>query len=100
MNTRHSSLSLLALASILALVLASCGSPAAPAAQPPAAAPTTASAAPTTAPAAPTMAPVNGPAASGTVTFFTFSAAPDHLKDLDAMIQAFQTANPGITVQV
>ncbi len=35
-----------------------------------------------------------------TITYFTFSAAPDHLKDLDAMIKAFQTVNPNITVKV
>jgi multiple sugar transport system substrate-binding protein len=35
-----------------------------------------------------------------TITYYTFSAAPDHLKDLDAMIKAFQTANPNITVKV
>jgi multiple sugar transport system substrate-binding protein len=37
---------------------------------------------------------------SGTITYFTFSAAPDHLKDLDNMIKAFQAANPGVTVNV
>jgi multiple sugar transport system substrate-binding protein len=37
---------------------------------------------------------------SGTVNFFTFSAAPDHLTDLDNMIKAFQTANPGVKVNV
>jgi len=34
------------------------------------------------------------------LTYFTFSAAPDHLVDLDAMIAAFEEANPGITVTV
>lgn len=34
------------------------------------------------------------------ITYFTFSAAPDHLEDLDAMITAFEDANPGITVKV
>jgi multiple sugar transport system substrate-binding protein len=34
------------------------------------------------------------------ITYFTFSAAPDHLEDLDAMIVAFQEANPGVTVKV
>lgn len=41
------------------------------------------------------------PAAAQDVTlrYFTFSAAPDHLEDLDAIIAAFEEANPGITVE-
>lgn len=76
---------------ILVLLTAACV-PATPAAQPqqPAAKPQEPAA--TTAPAA------QGP--SGTITYFTFSAAPDHMKDLDAMIQAFQAANPGVQVKV
>ncbi len=35
-----------------------------------------------------------------TITYFTFSAAPDHLKDLDAMIKAFNAVYPNITVKV
>ncbi len=35
-----------------------------------------------------------------TVTYFTFSAAPDHLTDLQKMVDAFQTANPTISVKV
>jgi multiple sugar transport system substrate-binding protein len=38
--------------------------------------------------------------ATGTITYFTFSAAPDHLKDLDAIRTAFETENPGIKVEV
>jgi multiple sugar transport system substrate-binding protein len=38
--------------------------------------------------------------ATGTVTYFTFSAAPDHLKDLDTIKAEFEKQNPGITVQV
>jgi len=34
------------------------------------------------------------------ITYFTFSAAPDHLDTLDAMVEAFETANPGIKVNV
>ena len=41
----------------------------------------------------PTAAPV-------TITYFTFSAAPDHLKDLDEMIQIFEKAHPNIKVKV
>jgi len=35
-----------------------------------------------------------------TITYFTFSAAPDHTKDLDKMIELFQAANPDIEVKV
>jgi multiple sugar transport system substrate-binding protein len=35
-----------------------------------------------------------------TITYFTFSAAPDHLEDLDQMIQIFQEAHPNIIVEV
>jgi multiple sugar transport system substrate-binding protein len=44
---------------------------------------------------------VVAPAAAQDVTlrYFTFSAAPDHLEDLDAIIAAFEEANPGITVE-
>jgi len=35
-----------------------------------------------------------------TLTYFTFSAAPDHEEDLAAMIAAFEEQNPGITVDV
>jgi multiple sugar transport system substrate-binding protein len=38
--------------------------------------------------------------ATGTITYFTFSAAPDHLKDLDAIRVAFEADNPGIKVDV
>ncbi len=34
------------------------------------------------------------------LTYFTFSAAPDHLKDLDAIVQAFQQKNPNISIEV
>lgn len=35
-----------------------------------------------------------------TITYFTFSAAPDHLEDLDEMIAIFEGENPSITVNV
>jgi len=35
-----------------------------------------------------------------TVRYFTFSAAPDYLDELDTIIAAFEAANPGITVEV
>lgn len=35
-----------------------------------------------------------------TLRYFTFSADPDHLEDLDQIVAAFEEANPGITVEV
>lgn len=35
-----------------------------------------------------------------TITYFTFSAAPDHLEDLDQMIAAFEVEHPNIQVEV
>lgn len=35
-----------------------------------------------------------------TLRYFTFSAAPDYLEELDTIIAAFEEANPGITVEV
>ncbi|MEW6232063.1 MAG: sugar ABC transporter substrate-binding protein [Chloroflexota bacterium] len=40
------------------------------------------------------------PPAPVTIRYFTFSAAPDHLKDLDEMIAIFEKANPGIKIKV
>ena len=40
------------------------------------------------------------PAEPVTITYFTFSAAPDHLEDLDAMIQIFEASHPNIKVKV
>lgn len=37
---------------------------------------------------------------TGTITYFTFSAAPDHLEDLDAIRVAFEAENPGIKVDI
>lgn len=34
------------------------------------------------------------------IRYFTFSAAPDHLEDLDQMIAAFEAENPDVTVEV
>ncbi len=34
------------------------------------------------------------------VRYFTFSAAPDHLEDLDAIIAEFEAQNEGITIEV
>lgn len=35
-----------------------------------------------------------------TITYFTFSAAPDHIEDLDQMVDLFEAANPDIEVKV
>lgn len=35
-----------------------------------------------------------------TVRYFTFSAAPDYLEELDTIVAAFEEANPGITIEV
>src|SRR5215204_3735882 len=35
-----------------------------------------------------------------TISYFTFSAAPDHLETLDEMVALFEAANPGIQVEV
>ncbi|RLC67733.1 MAG: sugar ABC transporter substrate-binding protein [Chloroflexi bacterium] len=40
------------------------------------------------------------PPAPVTITYFTFSAAPDHLEDLDEMIQIFEQAHPNIKIKV
>lgn len=34
------------------------------------------------------------------LTYFTFSAAPEHLKDLDVIVKAFEAEHPGITIEV
>lgn len=35
-----------------------------------------------------------------TISYFTYSAAPDHLEDLDAIVAAFEAENPGIDIEV
>jgi multiple sugar transport system substrate-binding protein len=42
----------------------------------------------------------SGKAGVTTVHYLSFSAAPDHLKDLDAIVKAFENANPKIKVAV
>jgi multiple sugar transport system substrate-binding protein len=42
----------------------------------------------------------DGSGDTGTITYFTFSAAPDHLKDLDAIKTAFEAENSGIKVDI
>jgi multiple sugar transport system substrate-binding protein len=73
----------------LALVLAACGGTASSASDEP----------DSTTPAGgePTQSDAAEPV---TITYFTFSAAPDHLEDLDAIVQAFQDQHPNVTVEV
>ena len=40
------------------------------------------------------------PAEPVEITYYTFSAAPDHLKELDEMVQLFQASHPNIIVKV
>ena len=40
------------------------------------------------------------PAEPVTLTYFTFSAAPDHLGELDEMVQLFEASHPGIKIKV
>jgi multiple sugar transport system substrate-binding protein len=35
-----------------------------------------------------------------TLSYFTFSAAPDHLEDLDAIVTAFEEENPNVHIEV
>jgi multiple sugar transport system substrate-binding protein len=44
--------------------------------------------------------PADGETEEATISYFTFSAAPDHLEDLDAIVSAFEAENPGIQVEV
>ncbi|HEX2910720.1 MAG TPA: sugar ABC transporter substrate-binding protein [Chloroflexia bacterium] len=93
---------------LVAVILAACGdNSATPAPAATTAAATTAASSQTTAAAtsaaattAAATAATGGSKNPVTITYFTFSAAPDHLKDLDAMIKAFQAQNPEITVKV
>lgn len=82
----------------VALLAGACSASAAPSASQAPAASTPASAA---ASAAPTTAPSASAAAEPvTLTYFTFSAAPDHLKDLDSIIKAFNVGHPNIKIDV
>ncbi len=48
----------------------------------------------------PAEAPAQAEAEAVTVRYFTFSAAPDHLDDLDGLVMIFEERNPGITIEV
>ncbi len=92
----------LILLTVIALVASACAPAATPTSAPPTSAPPTAPIQPTALPptAAPTAVPATQTPQPVTITYFTFSAAPDHLKDLDEMIAAFNKVHPEITVKV
>lgn len=93
-TTRRTGRSIAALVAGLALVASACGSDDGSDADEP----DTSAAAGDTTPADDT----SGDDASGeevSLSYFTFSAAPDHLEDLDAIIAAFEAENPGITIE-
>ena len=95
----------------LALAVGACGSSKSSTATTPAAAAETTVAAATETTGASTETTI-APAASATtaaaaatgdkvtLSYFTFSAAPDHLKDLDAIVKAFEAENPNISIDV
>jgi len=70
-----------------AILLAACG---APAVSPPATSQETSAA----------TVEATETAEAVTISYFTFSAAPDHLEDLDAIVQAFQQKHPNVTIEV
>jgi len=47
-----------------------------------------------------TLSPFHAQAATTTLNFYSFSAAPDHLKDLDTIIAGFKKDNPDVDVKV
>lgn len=101
-----------ALLGCFALLLAACGGAASESAGASASVPAAAAAPaqtqePTPAPTAKRAAPTSQPSAAGAepgapvrLRYFTFSAAPDHLADLERMIAAFKGAHPGIDIAV
>lgn len=89
---RSLSRALAAVAASAILFGACAGATTTPSAGAPDSSPGTGSSAPSTAPSA--------PAEPVTLTYFTFSAAPDHLADLDAIVQAFEQKNPNISIEV
>jgi len=42
----------------------------------------------------------SAPAEKVKLTYFNFSSSPDHVKDLDAIVQAFEQKNPNISIEV
>lgn len=83
---------------ILAMVASACGGDATTSTTV-GATPDTTAAAPVDTPTTTAATPDETPEAT-TIRYFTFSAAPDHLSDLDAMIAAFNEVHPEIVVDV
>ncbi|MHB8958953.1 MAG: ABC transporter substrate-binding protein [Candidatus Limnocylindrales bacterium] len=83
----------------VALLAGACSGSTTPSASQAPSAPAGASGAPAS--TAPTTPPTASAAAEPvTLTYFTFSAAPDHLNDLDAIIKAFNVGHPNIKIDV
>jgi multiple sugar transport system substrate-binding protein len=87
---KHRPLSLIAATAALALVLTACGDDDA-----------------SDADSTPSTDATSGSEVADTVSdeavtldYFTFSAAPDHLEDLDAIVAAFEAENPNISIEV
>jgi multiple sugar transport system substrate-binding protein len=87
---------LIAAAAVLALLAAACGS----GGDEPAADTGDDTATDTTDDSAEEPADTSEAAEATTIRYFTFSAAPDHLETLDAMIAAFNEVYPDVTVEV
>ncbi len=88
----------------IALLAAACGDSGSSTDDTEASGDTTATTAATTeAPAETTSAPPEttaAPAEATSIRYLTFSAAPDYLEELDAMIAGFEAENPDVTVEV
>lgn len=52
------------------------------------------------APSAAATTATSGGDEKATISYFTFSAAPDHINDLNNIVKAFEQENPNITVKV
>lgn len=88
-TTRRTGRSIAALAAGLALVASACGSSDGGSSE----SSTTDDPATSDAPAE------TSPVEDVSLSYFTFSAAPDHVEDLDGIIAAFEAENPGITIE-
>ena len=93
MSTKSVFVRLSTLVMIVSVLLAACGTPAATPA--PAEPQVITNTVVVTATAGPTE-----PAEPVEITYYTFSAAPDHLKEMDQMVQLFEAEHPNIKVKV
>jgi len=92
MSTKSIFVRLATLLMLLSVLLSACGSAATPAPVEPQVITNTVVVTATPGPAAP-VEPVE-------ITYYTFSAAPDHLTEIDQMVQIFEAAHPNIKVKV